>query len=126
MKFIQTILILVITIFTACKTEVAGVKNVSANDLRTEINKGSNIQILDVRTDAEWQEGVIEKAFKVDVTSDDFDKIALDKLDKNTPVYVYCRSGGRSLIASEILEKKGFKVFNVEGGYNAWKQLKQK
>lgn len=126
MKFTQTILILVITIFTACKTEVAGVKNVSANDLRTEINKESNIQILDVRTDAEWQEGVIEKAFKVDVTTDNFEKVALDKLDKNIPVYVYCRSGGRSLIASEILEKKGFKVFNVEGGYNAWKQLKQK
>jgi rhodanese-related sulfurtransferase len=45
------------------------------------------------------------------------------KLDKNKPVLVYCAAGGRSASAAKDLKKAGFKkVYDLEGGYDAWKE----
>jgi rhodanese-related sulfurtransferase len=42
-------------------------------------------------------------------------------LDKNKPVLVYCAAGGRSASAAKDLKKAGFKkVYDLEGGYDAW------
>ena len=42
-------------------------------------------------------------------------------LDKNKPVYVYCKVGGRSLKVSNKLIQVGFKnVYNLEGGFLRW------
>lgn len=37
-----------------------------------------------------------------------------------TTIYVMCRSGGRSAMATEILARLGLNATNVEGGYLAW------
>jgi rhodanese-related sulfurtransferase len=78
--------------------------------------------VLDVRTPEEWEEGVILNATKMNYYDDNFaDQI--DALDKNTPVFVYCKRGGRSSGAAKVLEEKGFtKVFNLLGGITAWKE----
>ncbi|MFV0572277.1 MAG: rhodanese-like domain-containing protein [Xanthomarina gelatinilytica] len=52
-------------------------------------------QIIDVRTPEEFQEGHIEGALNIDFYSEDFEK-EFHKLDKEQPVYLYCRSGYRS------------------------------
>ena len=45
----------------------------------------------------------------------------VEKLDKTKPVFVYCKRGGRSASAAEILKEKGFtKVYNLDGGITAW------
>jgi rhodanese-related sulfurtransferase len=52
--------------------------------------------------------------------SDDFAS-QIEKLDKTKPVFVYCKRGGRSAGAAEILKEKGFtKVYNLDGGITAW------
>ena len=77
-------------------------------------------QILDVRTPEEWEEGTIKGATKMDFFDNDFDH-QLEKLDKTKPVYVYCKSGGRSGKAAKKMEKMGFTtVYNLLGGIGAW------
>ena len=76
--------------------------------------------LLDVRTHEEYSEGHIEGALNLDIYDKQF-SIELDKLDKTKPVYVYCKSGGRSSNASEIMKEKGFKeVYNLVGGYSGY------
>ena len=58
------------------------------------IAKG-NGQLLDVRTPEEWADGTIKGANKMNFFDGDFDA-QLTKLNKDNPVYVYCKSGGRS------------------------------
>lgn len=79
------------------------------------------VQILDVRTEGEFAEGHIQDAQNIDVLQDDFkEKVAT--LDKNKPVMVYCKMGGRSAKAAGILKEMGFtQIVDLEGGYTAWK-----
>ena len=79
-----------------------------------------DVQILDVRTESEFNGGHIPGAILMDVTKGDFrQKIA--GLDKNKPVLVYCRSGNRSVTASKILNKEGFNtVLNLRRGMLEW------
>ena len=86
------------------------------------LNNDKNVQLIDVRTPGEWADGIIDNAIKINVTADDFEKLALEKLDKSNPVYIYCRSGGRSKIAADVLLKNGFQPYNVLGGYMAWEE----
>ncbi len=89
-------------------------------DLLTKHQSTGKVVLLDVRTAGEYEQGHIENAKNIDVLQKDFaQKVA--RLDKNTPVFVYCRSGHRSMNAAEILKKQGFtKVYNLAGGYMAW------
>jgi len=76
--------------------------------------------ILDLRTSDEWAEGTIANAQKIDFYSDNF-ATDVEQLDKQSPVFVYCKKGGRSASAAEILKEKGFKkVYNLDGGISAW------
>ena len=82
--------------------------------------KLASSQILDVRTPEEWAEGIIEGATMMNFYDDDFEA-QLEKLDKEKSVAVYCRSGGRSGNAMDMMAKNGFKVvYNLEGGTTAW------
>jgi rhodanese-related sulfurtransferase len=77
-------------------------------------------QILDVRTKDEWAEGTIKGAIKMNYYDDDFAN-KLTTLNKNKPVYVYCKSGGRSAKAARLMQEMGFKqIFNLLGGFKAW------
>ncbi|MCK6608304.1 MAG: rhodanese-like domain-containing protein [Flavobacterium sp.] len=80
-----------------------------------------DVQLVDVRTPEEFAEGHLENAINIDVTADDFDaKVA--NLDKEKPVMVYCKSGGRSAKASARLKELGFKtITDLEGGITNWK-----
>lgn len=121
----KLILFLVITFFSiisSCKPKSEGIVDITVNDLQVVLKNDEAIQLVDVRTSQEWGKGVIENAITIDVTSGGFEDLALKKLDKSKPVYLYCRSGGRSKIASEILLKNGFTPYNVLGGYMAWEE----
>lgn len=113
---------LILTIITSCTSVENGVKDITVKDLQVVLKNNENVQLVDVRTPAEWVEGTIKNAIEINVTGNDFEKKALAKLDKTKPVYIYCRSGGRSKIASELLLKKGFQPYNVLGGYKAWEE----
>ncbi len=77
--------------------------------------------ILDVRTPEEFAEEHIEDAINLDFRSETF-RDELDKLDKSKPYLVYCRSGGRSRSAVEIVAELNFReAYNMLGGIIQWK-----
>lgn len=79
-----------------------------------------NVQLLDVRTRDEYDEGHIAAAVLVDVNDTAFVEKAMAVLDKQRPVAVYCRSGRRSARAAGLLVEQGFEVTNLNGGVIAW------
>lgn len=90
-------------------------------DKFNEVISAGNVQIVDVRTPQEYGEGHISGAVNIDVMNSSFEQNVDKSLDKNIPVAVYCRSGNRSKTAMKILLKKGFKVYELDKGFNAWK-----
>lgn len=78
-----------------------------------------NAILLDVRTEEEVSNGTLEGS-----TNIVYDQNFADKLGslEQKPVFVFCAAGGRSAKAATILRDKGFTVFELEGGFNAWKQ----
>lgn len=97
------------------------IKTISTLELKVLLDKG-DIQLLDVRTPQEIEQGFIETAKFADFFDADFYTKATSKLDKSKPVYLYCRSGNRSDKSAKILQKEGYEVYNILGGYNKWKQ----
>lgn len=81
------------------------------------VNEGT---ILDVRTPGEVAEGIIANAVVMDINGADFSN-QIQTLDKSKPVYVYCKAGGRSGRASEMLSALGYEVYDLDGGMDAWK-----
>ena len=85
-----------------------------------ELNRvQSQVQLLDVRTESEWESGRIKGAAHAFVP-----EVAefADQLDPQKPVVVYCGSGYRASIAASVLQEKGFAhVHNVPGSIHAWK-----
>lgn len=76
-------------------------------------------KILDVRTPEEVRQGKIPHS--VNINHFDNFEMAVEKLDKTKPIYVYCAAGGRSTKAMHDLNKMGFKqVYNLTGGFGAW------
>ena len=80
----------------------------------------ARVQLLDVRTQAEYDAGHLTGAIQMDWFADDFDS-QTRRLDKEKIIYVYCKLGGRSAKAQDRLKSLGFThVVNLEGGYDAW------
>lgn len=78
------------------------------------------VQLVDVRTAAEYQEGTLEGAVNIDYLQPDFAEKAAEQLDASRVVYIFCRSGHRSANAAKILAKQGYALVNLDGGYIAW------
>lgn len=113
---------LLISLFVISCVEINSqvIKNIDASVFESSIKKEDAV-ILDVRTAQEFRSGHIQDATNIDFYADDF----LDKLKivrKEVPIYVYCRSGGRSTAATRKMKALGFtQVYNLVGGIGAWK-----
>ena len=82
--------------------------------------RGSEVQVLDVRREPEWEAGHIAGASWWPL--DNF-KIAPPEIDRNIPLAVHCKGGYRSMIACSLLQRAGFQnVVNIVGGFDAWQQ----
>ena len=77
-------------------------------------------QLVDVRTPGEYAEGHIAGALNFDVNSSDFISGVSSTLQKDQPVYVYCRGGVRSKKAAKKLAKKGYTVIDLDNGILGW------
>jgi len=94
-------------------------KDITAEEFKSLLTEKNGL-LLDVRTPEEFMAGHIEGAENIDYYGDGFDE-AINQLDKNQPVFVYCKSGGRSGKTKKILTDKGFaEVYNLIGGYGNW------
>lgn len=85
-----------------------------------ELIAEGNGLLLDVRTPGECEAGMIEGATNIDYNGPDF-TAQIEALDRDTPVLVYCASGGRSGNTMDMMAELGFvEVYNLDGGYTAW------
>lgn len=92
-------------------------------DQMLEAIEFESIQLIDVRTPEEFKEGSLKKSQNICITNEDF-KAQAEKLDKNKPVYLYCKSGVRSAKAAEVLKEMGFKIIHeMSGGIEVWKEM---
>jgi rhodanese-related sulfurtransferase len=81
----------------------------------------SDLQLLDVRTPEEVAGGIIAGARHINVHDANFAEKATQALDKNAPLVLYCKVGGRSAKAADLLSAQGFsKIYNLTGGIVAW------
>ena len=116
---------LFVTVFSlgmwACTGKEIKYKNLTSGQFQ-ELIKDANVQLVDVRTIAEYGEGHIPNSLNIDVKDEAAFPLAVDELlNKEKPVAVYCRSGRRSRTAAEFLIKKGFKkVYNLDKGILNW------
>lgn len=87
-----------------------------------QFEQNEDAQLLDVRTAQEYAEGHIDGSVNIDIFAADFDQ-QVQQLDKNKPVYVYCRSGRRSANAMARMRDAGFtEIHNLQGGIMAWQK----
>lgn len=76
----------------------------------------NKVQLIDVRMANEFNAGHIKKSRNIDIFSARFSS-EVGKLNKEKPIYVYCKSGGRSKRASKKISKLGFKeIYDLKGG----------
>ncbi len=75
-----------------------------------QANKTPNAVLLDVRTAQEYMEGHIPGSVNMPL-----DRLESNKLNKNNPVFVYCRSGARSRQACRYLSTNGYSATDIGG-----------
>ncbi|WP_395046485.1 rhodanese-like domain-containing protein [Flavobacterium sp.] len=80
-----------------------------------------NAVILDVRTEDECNEGIIPNAITIDIYKGQAFIYKIEELDKSKNYYVYCKAGGRSAQACNIMNQLGFETtYNLLGGMMEW------
>lgn len=81
------------------------------NKLKTE-----KLNIIDIRTNTNYQYGHIPTAININKT------LLINSpekyLDKTKVYYIYCQSGHSSLNIVNLLNKQGYNTINITGGYN--------
>jgi len=97
-------------------------KTITVEELKSRIDAGEKLHIIDVREPAEYQE------YNIGAKLIPLGKIMgmeLDEIDdlRNEELIIHCKAGSRSMQACMMLEQAGFtNVVNVTGGVMAWKQ----
>ena len=106
----------------ACTSKEEKFKNLSCDKFE-ELIQDTTIQLVDVRTVAEYSDGHIPSSININVLDENFAADAEEILQKEQPVAVYCKSGRRSRNAAKILVEKGYKVYNLDNGIQGWQEL---
>lgn len=116
--------------FSSAKSVINIVGNVIENEINglvknifwENVEKLDNPYVLDARTKKEYEKGYFKGAINIPL---DELRENISKLDKSKEIYVYCKTGVRSYIACRILMQNGFKVKNIMGGYNLYKEIEK-
>lgn len=96
----------------------------SAIDFKAKLDSVKHKNLLDVRMPREYGVGHIKGAVNYNVYDKDF-KEKVSTLDKKTPLFVYCKGGGRSAMAVKQLKELGFtEIHELKGGILEWEKEK--
>ncbi|MGH2664369.1 rhodanese-like domain-containing protein [Flavobacterium sp.] len=95
--------------------------NLTQEDWWNKLQSDENAVILDVRTEDEWNDGIIPNAINIDIYKGQGFIYQVEELDKSKNYYVYCKAGGRSAQACSIMSQMGFETtYNLMGGFSEW------
>ncbi len=93
------------------------VRSITASRLKEMLDTEPGLLLFDVRTDRERDIAAIEAAKPVNQE----ELARIEALPKDTPIAFMCHHGVRSRSAAEHFVSQGFsKIYNVEGGIDAW------
>ncbi len=96
------------------------VRSISCDDLRNAQETNSAPLVIDVRELEEWDAGHITGAIHIPRGILEF-KISEIAPNRDTPIVLYCRSGGRATTSAHQLLTMGYaNISNLEGGYLAY------
>ena len=98
-------------IATAQLIEAAKLKDLMASD--------DELQLVDVRTPEEFAEGHLAGAVNINIEGENFND-EIQKLLRDEPVFLYCRSGGRSARAGKVVAALGYRAFDLDKGIQGW------
>jgi molybdopterin/thiamine biosynthesis adenylyltransferase/rhodanese-related sulfurtransferase len=95
------------------------VPEITVQELKKRLDNGENLSVLDVREPHEYE--VANIGARLIPLNELPERLA--ELDRNVPLAVHCKTGGRSARAVKLLQETGFQnAFNVEGGITAWSE----
>lgn len=96
------------------------IKNINVQDLKKLLDSESNLAVVDVRSEAEYNKsGPLDPKVK-HIPLNQL-KERLRELDPHKPTITYCYAGNRGSKAAQLLQENQFKsVLNLEGGIAAW------
>jgi adenylyltransferase/sulfurtransferase len=101
--------------------EDSTVPGISVQQLKRKMDAGEVFELIDVREPFEFEIARINGARLIPLG--EIPEHA-SELDREHTLIVHCHSGGRSAHAVQLLKQRGFeKVYNLEGGIDAWSDL---
>ncbi len=98
------------------------VHEVSAEDVKTELERGEKFLLVDVREESEYAKDHLPGAVHLGkgIIERDVESRAPDP---NTPMVLYCGGGYRSALAADNLQKMGYtNVLSMAGGIREWRE----
>ena len=99
------------------QTEKNGIPQISVKDLKSRIDGGEEIYLIDVREPFEY--AIANLGGKLIPQNDVAQR--LGEIDRDREVIVHCKGGVRSQKIAEYLKQQGYqRVINVAGGILAW------
>ena len=118
------VLLLAVLLLTACgkekeNTREAVYMNITAKEAKEIMDSQEGYIILDVRAQAEYEEGHVPGAIVIPHTEIE-DRAEEELPDKGQLILVYCRSGRRSKIAAEVLVELDYTNIREFGGILDW------
>ncbi len=112
MKNIGYLLLLCFIQISCTQTKSMSITELTSEDVE-------NAVLIDVRTPEEYAEGHLDNAVNINWYEEDFIN-QFKTIEKDKTIYVYCKKGGRSASAAELLTSSGYKnVIDLLGGYDA-------
>ncbi len=100
---------------------IAKIKMITPQEAKSMMDKGG-VFVIDVRTEKEYKRGTIPGALHIPRGLLEF-KVYKVITDPNQKIIVFCKSGGRGSLATLRLKEMGYKnVYNIKGGFKAWKK----
>jgi adenylyltransferase/sulfurtransferase len=91
----------------------------TVNELRQWRHDARPHTLVDVREPSEHAVHAIDGAILIPLRQLPF---SLDRIPRDRPVVVHCKSGGRSAIAVAMLRLRGYDAHNLSGGIQAWER----
>ena len=118
-KLAQLLFAVIIPFVFSCNAQESTEVTLITKAELEELLKNPEVQLIDVRTVSEVEAGKIAKSQNI-VWDSNFSK-KLDNLNKSKPVILYCKRGGRSAKAAEVLNEMGFEqIYDLKGGYDSY------
>ncbi len=103
-------------------TSACGQQNFENVDVEAfeKLATDTNVVLLDVRTEAEYNDGHLKGAINIDQGESGFTDKVKEAISQDKTIAIYCRSGRRSANAAGKLADKGYKCVNLKGGIIGW------